>query len=154
MIEQERQLKIEEMNNKHIDEVLKIEKLSFPTPWSKDAFIAEINENEFAHYYVILLNKKVIGYAGMWIILDEAHITTIAVNPKFRNKSFGRLLLNMLMKEAVVLGTDRITLEVRPSNYSAKSLYDRIGFKSAGIRKGYYTDTKEDAIIMWKSLRS
>jgi ribosomal-protein-alanine N-acetyltransferase len=153
-MEQEIELKIEKMKTKHIKDVLNIEKLSFPTPWSKDAFVAEINENDFAHYYVMLVGNTVIGYAGMWIILDESHVTTIAVHPEFRNKNYGRLLLNLLMKEAVALGTDRITLEVRPSNHSAKSLYDSIGFKSAGIRKGYYTDTKEDAIIMWKSLRS
>jgi ribosomal-protein-alanine N-acetyltransferase len=147
-------VKIEKMTLEHLDEVMEIEKLSYTTPWSREAFVTEVQDNDFAKYFVALQHSVVIGYAGMWIILDESHVTTIAVHPDFRKQGLGRLLMTTLMKEAIVLGADRITLEVRPSNTSARSLYNSLGFKPVGVRKGYYTDNNEDAIIMWKSLRS
>ncbi|MFA5536750.1 MAG: ribosomal protein S18-alanine N-acetyltransferase, partial [Bacillota bacterium] len=138
----------------HLTQVLQIEQVSFPTPWSKDTYLNEIKYNQLAHYYVCLLDNEVIGYAGMWLIIDEAHITTIAVNPAFRGKQFGKLLLAELLARAAILGADKATLEVRPSNQAAQNLYKEMGFVVAGSRKQYYTDTGEDAIIMWKSLQS
>ncbi|KJS88870.1 MAG: hypothetical protein JM58_00155 [Peptococcaceae bacterium BICA1-8] len=140
-----------------VSQVVEIENRSFPTPWSAYAFTCEILDNDFAYYFVITAEDDrdcVIGYGGMWIILDEAHITNIAIIPQYRGKRFGEVLLTNLMGLALAKGADRITLEVRVSNTSAKKLYSRLGFEAAGLRKGYYVDTKEDAIIMWKELRS
>jgi len=139
-----------------INQVAEIEKLSFPTPWSPYAFHCEILDNNFANYLVITSKSEqdnVIGYGGMWVILDEAHVTNIAVTPEFRGKRLGEMLLTGLMEIAVKKGALRITLEVRESNLNAQRLYKRLGFEEAGIRKGYYIDTKEDAIIMWKELK-
>lgn len=140
------------MEKKHLEQVLAIERVSFPTPWSRNAYLRELSDNQFAYYYVCLHGEQVVGYMGMWIVIDEAHVTTIAVHPDFRRRQLGRRLLEELMARAVILGADKITLEVRPSNEPAKKLYRRVGFVPAGLRKGYYSDTKEDAIIMWKHL--
>ncbi|HHU33461.1 MAG: ribosomal protein S18-alanine N-acetyltransferase [Zhaonellaceae bacterium] len=144
--------KITPMNVSHINEVAQIEQVSFPTPWSKEAYYNELKDNGFAHYYVCLACEQVVGYAGMWIIIDEAHITNIAVHPDFRGQKIAQTLLLKLMQEAMRLGAERITLEVRSSNRVAQYVYGKLGFYPVGIRKGYYTDTKEDAIIMWKNL--
>lgn len=140
------------MTSQHLDEVLAIERASFPTPWPRSSFLNELYTNDYAYYYVCLDGERVIGYAGMWIILDEAHITNIAVHPDFRGRRLGELLLKTLIREAATLGADRMTLEVRVSNTPAQRLYERMGFVRAGVRKGYYNDTQEDAIIMWKHL--
>jgi len=94
----------------------------------------------------------VVGYSGMWVILDEGHITNVAVHPEHRGKQIAESLLLELIKAGVVRGVRRVTLEVRPSNRAALNLYNRLGFVSAGRRKGYYSDTGEDAIIMWRHL--
>lgn len=152
-IELEKDLyRIVPMGESHLDEVLAIEKVSFPTPWSRSAFLGELFDNQFAYYYVCLKEGRVVGYAGMWIILDEAHVTNIAIHPHFRGRKLGKLLLMEIMRQAVCLGAEKITLEVRPSNKVAQKLYRQLGFVAAGIRKGYYSDTLEDAIIMWKHL--
>ena len=140
------------MKEDHIEGVVVIEQVSFPTPWSREAFCSELGENSFAHYYVCLVGEEVAGYAGMWMIIDEAHITNIAVHPWYRGKQIGQALLITLMQEAMRLGAERITLEVRPSNKVARYVYGKLGFQAVGVRKGYYSDTREDAIIMWKNL--
>lgn len=146
------EFKIIPMREEHLGGVLEIERQSFPTPWSKQAFLGELRDNELAHYYVCLQGDKVTGYAGMWIIFDEAHVTNIAVHPDYRGRKIGKALLLNLMEQALRLGAERITLEVRPSNKVAQELYRKLGFRPVGIRKGYYTDTNEDAIIMWRNL--
>lgn len=138
------------MQLKHIPDVLKVERVSFLTPWSDHAFTYEILYNELSYYTVALLDDVVVGYAGMWMILDEAHVTNVAVAPTHRNRKIGRLLMQQLMNKAVQNGINRMTLEVRPSNAYARRLYKSLGFKELGVRKNYYTDTNEDAIIMWK----
>ncbi len=140
----------EEMRLEHLDQVLEIEKASFPTPWSRDAFKGEILQNDFAHYIVAVYDSAVIGYGGMWIILDEAHITNVAVRPDLRGKSIGKVLMLEIIRQAVVRGANSMTLEVRPSNKAARKLYHGLGFIERGLRKRYYSDTNEDAIIMWK----
>lgn len=146
------EFKIIPMREEHLMGVLEVEQLSFPTPWSKQAFLGELRDNELAHYYVCLQGEKVAGYAGMWIIYDEAHVTNIAVHPDFRGQKIGKALMLTLMEHALRLGAERITLEVRPSNKVAQELYRKLGFRPVGVRKGYYTDTNEDAIIMWRNL--
>lgn len=140
----------EEMRLEHLDQVVEIEKASFPSPWSRGAFVYEILQNNFAYYIVARAGEKVVGYAGMWLILDEAHITNVAVHPGYRRNNIGRSLMLEMIRRAAVMGINRMTLEVRPSNAAARHLYATLGFKETGVRKCYYTDTNEDAIIMWK----
>lgn len=135
-----------------IDAVVAIEKASFLTPWSRASFEAEMTNTEL-NYYVVLVdeekNKQVVGYAGMWIIVDEAHVTNVALLPDYRGQSLGKELMMGLMAKAKDRGTDKMTLEVRISNDIGRRLYTSLGFVESGIRPGYYTDTGEDAIIMW-----
>ena len=152
MLNKETSIVIRPMELDDLSGVLSIERLSFPTPWSRQAFLGELTENDFAYYYVGVTKDKLVGYAGMWIILDEAHVTNVAVHHDYRENSIGRRLMLELMQNAIVLGANRITLEVRPSNTTARHLYTNMGFVPAGIRKAYYTDTGEDALIMWKHL--
>lgn len=143
-------IKFQQMELDHLHQVLEIEKASFPTPWTKQAFDYEIQYNDFAHYIVAIVEKqKVAGYAGMWVILDEAHITNIAVHEGYRTHGIGLALMMEMIKRAILLGAERMTLEVRPSNMTARNLYSKLGFEERGLRKKYYTDTQEDAIIMW-----
>lgn len=139
---------IEPMRVEDIPEVMRVEAQSFPLPWSRHAYLSELS-NRSAAYYVARLDNKIIGYTGMWVIMDEAHVTTIAVDPVYRRKKIGEQLLITLIDEAMVRGARRMTLEVRKSNYNAQALYTKYGFYSVGFRKGYYTDNHEDAAIMW-----
>lgn len=144
-------LKFQRMQTEHLDQVTAIERASFPTPWSKNAFAYEISHNEFAHYMVALAaGEEVAGYAGMWVILDEAHVTNVAVRDKYRRRGLGTELMQKMILWAMALGATRMTLEVRPSNTRARTMYARLGFVERGIRKQYYSDTGENAIIMWK----
>ena len=140
------------MKTVHLDGVTEIENQSFPTPWSRTAFYHEIAGNDFAYYIVAMYGTKVAGYAGMWIILDEGHVTTIAVHHHYRGKGLGSRLVNQLINNAIIRSCKKMTLEVRPTNQPALELYQKTGFVSHGIRPGYYADTGEDAIIMWKDL--
>lgn len=135
-----------------IDDVLIVEENSFSTPWSRIAFVNELKSNKFAHYLVLLCNSEVIGYCGIWIIVDEAHITNIAVHSNYRGLKLGEQLLTHAMVLAKTLGATKITLEVRVSNLVAQKLYRKLGFKNGGIRKKYYTDNLEDALVMWVDL--
>jgi len=137
------------MTRKDASDVWEIEKLSFSFPWSLDSFILEIEQNQCARYYTAKIGGKAVGYGGMWLILDEAHITNIAVHPDYRRQGIGRLLMQTLIREAAALGIERMTLEVRVSNHEAIRLYKRMGFEEGGIRKKYYPDNQEDALIMW-----
>lgn len=149
---EELHISFENMKKAHLADVVEIESVSFPTPWSREAYYHEIAGNDFAYYTVALLGGKVVGYCGMWIILDEAHVTTIAAHPHYRSRGLGAQLLNQLIREARRRGSNKMTLEVRPSNHHALKLYAKTGFVSHGLRSGYYSDTGEDAIIMWMDL--
>ena len=144
------QLTVIEMLPAHLDQVLAIEKTSFTVPWSRQSFVFELLQNEFAYYIVVLQDDKVLGYAGVWVVLDEAHVTNVAVHPDYRGGKIGRLLMTELMRRVSLKGAVRITLEVRTSNAVARNLYSSLGFKELGVRKKYYSDNNEDAIIMWK----
>lgn len=132
-----------------IDGVILVEQQSFLTPWSRQAFVEE-NKNLLACYLVAEDNGVIVGYAGMWVIIDEAHVTNVAILPAYRQKGLGEKLMNALIKKAVDNGAVCMTLEVRPSNTAAKNLYHKKGFAVQGKRPNYYTDTHEDALIMWK----
>lgn len=137
------------MTGEDIKSVYDVECKSFITPWSLKSFTSEIYNNNMAKYLVAKIDGKVVGYGGMWIILDEGHITNIAVHPDHRGKKIGDALVKALINLAGENDVKRMTLEVRPSNWTAINLYKKYGFKEAGVRKGYYQDTGEDAIIMW-----
>ncbi len=139
-----RPMRVEDING-----VLEIEQMSFPTPWPRDAYQHELRDNRLACYLVAREFHRLIGYAGMWVILDEAHVTTIAVDPLHRRRRIGERLLVALIDEAMRRGARWVTLEVRKSNLGAQSLYRKYGFKDIGVRKAYYSDNREDAIVMW-----
>ncbi|TYS41006.1 ribosomal protein S18-alanine N-acetyltransferase [Bacillus infantis] len=140
------------MAEEDIDQVLVIEHKSFTLPWSRDAFINEVTKNQFAVYLVLEDDDAVIGYCGAWIVVDEAHVTNIAVLPEYRGKKLGEALMKKMMEAAKELGAVTMTLEARVTNIAAQSLYRKLGFRNGGIRKNYYTDNQEDAIVMWVKL--
>ncbi|MEB3100903.1 ribosomal protein S18-alanine N-acetyltransferase [Ferviditalea candida] len=135
-----------------IDQICGIEQEAFTSPWTAAAFQNELMNNLFARYLVMEWNGQVIGYGGMWLITDEAHITNIAVRSDFRGRKLGEKLLRELQDTARVMGANRMTLEVRVSNYVAQRLYEKMGFVPSGVRRGYYSDNMEDALIMWAEL--
>lgn len=133
-----------------VDGVMAVEKDSFSTPWSRSAFEEELAQNRLARYLVAEENGQVVGYAGMWLVINEAHVTNVAVSGSRRGEGIGRLLMETLMELARENGMGSMTLEVRVSNMVARHLYETLGFAEAGIRKNYYSETKEDALILWR----
>ncbi|WP_430535596.1 ribosomal protein S18-alanine N-acetyltransferase [Listeria rocourtiae] len=132
-----------------VKSLLCIENAVFTSPWSEKAFRNEFYTNQYAYYLVAEQNEEVIGYAGVWLILDEGHITNIAVHPDYQGKGYGQALLAELLDTATAKGVIRLTLEVRVSNMQAQKLYRKFGFKDGAIRKQYYPDNQEDALVMW-----
>ena len=137
-----------EMRPEDAEAVEEVEKASFSVPWSRKSFWEEA-ANERTYYLLALEDDRVIGYAGTWILDDEAQITNVAVAPEYRGKKVGSRLMTELIKEAKKRGATRMTLEVRPSNTAALALYEKFGFKDFGHRPHYYLDNGEDAVIMW-----
>ena len=136
------------MNELDIDGVLAVEEQSFTTPWSREGFVTEM-KNELSYYLIMSHAGKIIGYAGMWLIVDEAHVTNVAIVPGYRGQKLGEKLMAALIECAKERGALSMTLEVRATNTVAQGLYAKFGFISQGIRRKYYTDTQEDALIMW-----
>jgi len=144
-------IKICPMQKSDIDGVIRIEEKAYGDHhWSKDSFYGELS-NDLAHYFSAFDEKtgELVGYAGSWRILDEAHITTIAIEPEYRRKKIGEALLHRVVEECYKAEVKYITLEVRVSNAAAIGLYEKYSFKSLGTRKGYYQNNNEDALIMW-----
>ena len=128
-----------------------IEKQCFTVPWSYESLYQDIVENKLAFYIVAeLAAGQICGYVGIWKIFDEGHITNVAVAPEYRRKHIARARLEALMEVTAEAGIERCTLEVRAGNEPAIRLYEGLGFKSEGIRPGYYEDNGEDAVIMWR----
>lgn len=140
------------MTLEDVPDIMAIEQEAFTCPWTGEAFRNELTNNLFARYMVIVYNGQIIGYGGMWVIVDEAHITNIAIGAGYRGKGLGELLLLEMQKLAVFFGAARMTLEVRVTNEVAQRLYRKLGFEEAGVRPGYYSDNQEDALIMWAEL--
>jgi len=136
----------------HIDDIYEIELQSFSVPWDKSDFVKEITENDKAIYVVAAFDGEVAGYGGMWHIVNEGHITNIAVSEKYRQNGVGSAILAHLIDIAHEKEMIGLTLEVRVGNEAAMKMYSKFGFKAEGLRKNYYTDTKEDAVIMWCQL--
>lgn len=130
-----------------VDAVHAIELSTFAKPWSREDFVKEMTQNRCARYLVAEKDGKVIGFAGAWIVLDEAHITNIAITEKERGSGYGKALTQALLQYASNLGVCYTTLEVRRSNERAQRLYQSLGFEYVGVRKRYYTDNGEDAFL-------
>lgn len=145
-----KELVIRPAEPKDVDDIAEMETICFAHPWSRDSIMQEITSNEMAHYIVAVMDGRVIGYVGVWQILDEGHITNVAVRPEYRGNHIGSTLIGVMIELGNRIGMVRFTLEVRSSNEPAKALYRNFGFKEAGLRKGYYEDNGEDAVIMWR----
>jgi ribosomal-protein-alanine N-acetyltransferase len=166
---------IEAMQLAHLPAVMEVEREAFPLPWPERAYRYELTQNELAHYYVLCFQSPslssarmpawqrlwrvichnlvsdaniVLGYGGFWLMYDEAHVSTLAVHAMWRRRGLGELLLIALLDEARRLGVSRATLEVRVSNEAAQTLYAKYGFEQVGQRKAYYSDNREDALIL------
>lgn len=136
------------MTLQDVDAVHEIEKQSFAIPWSRDAFIREVTENRCARYLVAREDGVPVAYAGMWLVLDEAHVTNIAVREDRRGEGLGERVARALMQLAADTGVRYMTLEVRRGNLVAQGLYKKLGFVEVGFRKRYYADNNEDALVM------
>jgi len=142
-------VKLSFMTKDDLAGVLEISSLSLKESWSLDSYSTELS-NPLAKYIIAKVNNKTVGFAGVWTIVDEGHITNIAVHPGFRMQGIGSILLSSLIERCKDWGCYSLTLEVRSSNDAAKSLYKKFGFLEEGIRKKYYNDNEEDALIMWR----
>ncbi len=131
-----------------VDAVSEIERESFAVPWSRDAFVREVTENRCARYLVAREDGMAVAYAGMWLVLDEGHVTNIAVKKAARGRGIGEKIARALMQLAADTGIRYMTLECRRSNLVAQSLYRKLGFQEVGFRKRYYADNNEDALVM------
>jgi len=155
---------VQKMTLDDVPAVTAIERMVFPLPWSAYAFAYELRYNPAAHFLVVRLRGvgavtgeipeqeaavgQILGYGGFWLFLDEAHICTLAVHPDWQGRGLGALLLTSLIEHAIELDAAIVTLEVRASNLMAQKLYCRYGFAQVGLRKRYYSDNSEDALIM------
>jgi [ribosomal protein S18]-alanine N-acetyltransferase len=137
------------MRRRHLRSVLRIESQVYPRPWSLSLFLSELALRGSRYYLVARLDASVVGYAGLMFTGDDAHVTTIAVDPALHRAKIGTRLLAALAREARTRGARNLTLEVRVSNDAAQRMYEEFGFRPAGIRKNYYVETNEDALVMW-----
>lgn len=142
------------MKEEDLDRIMELEKTCFTTPWSRESFLLEITKNQLAKYFVAEVDGVVAGYGGVWLILDEGHITNIAVDEKYRRLGLGKKLLEELIILCKRYEIISMTLEVREDNEPAKELYRSYGFIENGRRPNYYQDVGKDAILMWKNLES
>lgn len=126
-----------------------VELLGFVAPWGEEILRQEVVNKDRTHYVVAEFENRIVGYAGLWVILDEGHITRVAVDPEFRRRGIGRDLVRALMEEGFNSGCESFTLEVRSSNLEAINLYNSLDFHEIGVRPGYYEMEGEDAVIMW-----
>jgi ribosomal-protein-alanine N-acetyltransferase len=140
---------VQPMRRRHVRSVMRIEQQVYPRPWSSSLFLSELAMRSTRAYFVARVGRELVGYAGLMMTLDEAHITTIAVEPRAHRSKIGTRLLLVLVREAIDRGATAITLEVRMSNVGAQELYRRFGFGPVGVRKNYYQEVNEDALVMW-----
>jgi ribosomal-protein-alanine N-acetyltransferase len=137
------------LRRRHLRSVLKIEARVYPRPWSLGLFMSELALKTTRAYLAAKVGTEVVGYAGLMITGSDGHVTTVAVDPTWHRNGIGTRLMLGLSDAAVARGCTGLTLEVRVSNTGAQEMYRRFGFAPAGIRKNYYTETNEDAIVMW-----
>jgi len=133
-----------------LEGVLEVDNLTFARPWTRAMYETEFLNRSTSRVYVLrTANRRVAGYCAAWFVLDEIHINNIAVRPEARGRGFGTALLEHVLREGYATGARRATLEVRRSNADARRLYERFGFRVAGVRRDYYTDPVEDALVLW-----
>lgn len=144
---------INPMRPDDLDEVVTIERASFGMPWSRGAFLYEIEQNRVARCWVLREDDRVVAYLCLWEIGDELHVTNIAVHPGLRRRGLARRLLGAILEDGRARRLRAVTLEVRPTNDEARTLYESFGFRVVGRRRGYYYDTGEDALIMESELQ-
>lgn len=135
-----------------IDQVAKIEEESFAVPWTNDIYYKELTENPYASYLVLEVDGVVLGFCGLWVVIDEAQITNFAISPSHRGAGYGSTLFQYVINQATAFGAHRLSLEVRQSNIIAQKVYQKFGLVPGGVRKNYYTDNNEDALVMWVNL--
>ncbi|HET7721714.1 MAG TPA: ribosomal protein S18-alanine N-acetyltransferase [Acidimicrobiales bacterium] len=137
------------MRRRHLRSVLKIEAQVYARPWSLSLFVSEMALRTSRAYYVARINGVLCGYAGLMVSEDDGHVTTLAVDPAWHRNKIGTRLLLILARTAIRRGASNLTLEVRVTNTAAQEMYRQFGFRPAGIRKNYYVETNEDALVMW-----
>ena len=140
---------VQPMKRRHVRSVLRIEQQVYPRPWSASLFHSELALRSTRSYFVARVGRDVVGYAGLMMTLDDGHVTTIAVDPKWHRHKIGSRLLVVLAREAIARRAVSLTLEVRMSNLGAQEMYRRFGFGPVGVRKNYYQEVNEDALVMW-----
>jgi ribosomal-protein-alanine N-acetyltransferase len=137
------------MRRRHLKGVMAIERQVYPRPWSPNLFLSEMSELRNRSYLVARMGRELVGYGGIMCYGEEAHVTTIAVDPDYHRRKIGTRILFELVQEAIRMGARAVSLEVRVSNWGAQRLYSQFGFRPVGIRKNYYQETGEDAVVMW-----
>jgi len=145
----ELEVHITPMRRRHLRSVLRIENQVYPRPWSLGLFMSELALRTSRVYLVARVGPTVVGYAGLMLTAGDGHVTTIAVDPQWHRAKIGTRLLLALARQGVARGVGALTLEVRMTNESAQAMYRTFGFAPAGIRKNYYVETNEDALVMW-----
>ena len=137
------------MRRRHLRKVLRIEQQVYPRPWSLGLYVSELSRGDDRVYIVGSVGGRLVGYGGCLLVQEDGHITTLAVDPDWQGRSVGSRLLLALCRQAISRGAQNLTLEVRMSNEEAKALYRRFGFVPAGVRRNYYAEVGEDALVMW-----
>lgn len=143
---------IREMVVEDIPAILEIDASSFLTPWTEEVYKNELTNNEYAQYFVVETEEEIVGYIGLWIVLDDAQVTNIAIRPAYRGYKIGEKLFGFAVSYLMEQGIERLSLEVRESNTVAQNMYRKFGLVSGGVRKNYYKDNGEDALLMWVNL--
>jgi [ribosomal protein S18]-alanine N-acetyltransferase len=134
-----------------LDAVVELESACFTNPWTRDTLVRELAQSGVAHVFVLRLpGERVAAFCSCWIVADELHVNTMAVHPQYRRHGLAAFLMRRVMAEAQRRGAVRATLEVRESNEAARRLYESLGFTVAAMRRGYYTQPEEDALILWR----
>ncbi len=142
-------VRIVPLRRRHLRSVVRIEEVVYPRPWSPALFLSEISQRASRRYTVALIGPMVVGYSGLMVVGDEGHVTTLTIDPRWHQRGIGTSMLLDLARSAPDLGVHHLTLEVRVGNAPAQVLYRRFGFAPVGVRKNYYAETGEDAIVMW-----
>jgi ribosomal-protein-alanine N-acetyltransferase len=137
------------MRRRHLRGVMAIERQVYPRPWSPNLFLSEMSESRNRCYLVARIDREVVGYAGMICYGDEAHVTNIAVDPMHQRHKIASRLLHDIVRQSIDMGAQAVSLEVRVTNWGAQRLYGRFGFRPVGVRRNYYQEINEDALIMW-----
>ena len=134
-----------------IDDILAVEEASFTSPWTREMYLAELDNPSVSHFYLARTPaREVVGFCSFWLVLEELHINNLAVLPAYRRLRIGTDLLVRVLGDGAKLGARRATLEVRRSNEPAQKLYEKFGFTVAGVRRLYYSNPPEDALVLWR----